>query len=122
MPIIAKQTEQTDKDERLYKLRHSAAHLMAEAVIKLFPDAKLAFGPPIEDGFYYDFDTEHRFDELDLRKIEKQMERLRQKKAEFVCEPIAKAAALELFNSMGEKLKAEHVETLPDGTDSCISN
>ena len=115
MPIIAKHTERDEKEERLYRLRHSAAHLMAEAVQQLFPDTKLAFGPPIEDGFYYDFDTDHHFSEEDLSAIEKKMDELRKAKVPFVCEPIAKDDALELFRSMGERLKAEHVGTLPDG-------
>jgi len=113
MPIIAKHTERDEREERLYRLRHSAAHLMAEAVQALYPDAHLAFGPPIEDGFYYDFDTEHKFSDDDLQAIEKKMEELRLKKSPFVCEPIAKDDALELFRSLGERLKAEHVEHLP---------
>ena len=115
MPIIAKQTEKTDKDERLHRLRHSAAHLMAEAVQVLFPGTHLAFGPPVQNGFYYDFDTDYRFTNQDLKKIEKKMRELRKRKATFVREEIGKAEALELFNGEGEKLKAEHVETLPDG-------
>jgi threonyl-tRNA synthetase len=113
MPIIAKQTERSERDERLYRIRHSTAHLMAEAVQSLWPDAKLAFGPPIEDGFYYDFLIDHRFTEEDLRRIEDKMKELRKKDVPFVCEPISKEAALRLFSDMGEYLKAEHVETLP---------
>ena len=47
--------EQYPKDERLYRMRHSAAHIMAEAVLEMFPEAKFAIGPPIDNGFYYDF-------------------------------------------------------------------
>ena len=115
MPIIAKKTEMTEADERLHRLRHSAAHLMAEAVQQLWPDAKLAFGPAIQDGFYYDFDIDHNFSDDDLKKIEKKMQELRKKKEEFIREEISKAEALKLFSGMDEKLKAEHVETLPDG-------
>ncbi len=115
MPIVAKTNVRSERDERLYRIRHSAAHLMAEAVQALFPGTKLAFGPPIDDGFYYDFDTEQTFNEDDLKAIEKKMEELRKKKAEFVCIPVSKAEALKRFTEMGEKLKAEHVETLEDG-------
>jgi threonyl-tRNA synthetase len=115
MPIIAKHTERDEREERLYRIRHSAAHLMAEAVQDLWPGTKLAFGPPIQDGFYYDFDTEHRFSDDDLKAIEKKMQELRKHKAEFICEPISKDEALKLFTDLGEKLKAEHVETLPEG-------
>ena len=52
---------------------HTSAHIMAHAVLRLFPDVKFAIGPAIEDGFYYDFDTEHRFTPEDLEKIEKEM-------------------------------------------------
>jgi threonyl-tRNA synthetase len=89
---------------------------MAEAVQELFPGTHLAFGPAIADGFYYDFDTEHRFTEQDLKKVEKKMQELRRQKAVFERKEINKAAALELFQGLGERLKAEHVETLEDGT------
>jgi len=57
--------------------RHSSAHLLAEAVLNLFPETKLGIGPAIEDGFYYDFDSEHTFTPEDLEKIEKEMMRLK---------------------------------------------
>ncbi len=117
MPIVAKQSVQSEKAQRLYALRHSTAHLMAEAVQSLFPGTKLGFGPPVTDGFYYDFDTEHRFSDKDLKAIKKQMLKLRKKaKAKFERVEISKAEALELFESQGEDLKAEHVQTLEDGT------
>ena len=115
MPIIAKHSELDEKEQFLHRLRHSAAHLMAEAVQDLFPGTKLAFGPAIEDGFYYDFDTDHKFSEEDFKKIERRMEELRKEKAPFVREEISQADALRLFQGQDEKLKAEHVETLPDG-------
>ena len=62
-----------NQDEKLYKLRHSTAHVMAEAVLELFPDGKLAFGPPIENGFYYDFDLPRPLTPEDLAEIEKRM-------------------------------------------------
>ena len=57
--------------EELARLRHSCAHILAQAVQAIYPDAKLAIGPPIKDGFYYDFDLEHHFSEGDLGRIEK---------------------------------------------------
>ncbi len=115
MPIIAKHIDLDEKEQRLHRLRHSAAHLLAEAVQDLFPGTKLAFGPAIEDGFYYDFDTERKFSEEDFKQIERRMEELRREKAPFVREEISQAEAHKLFAGLGEKLKAEHVETLPDG-------
>ena len=61
-------------DEQLYKLRHSTAHMMAEAVLEMFPEGKLAFGPPIENGFYYDFDLPRPLTPEDLAEIENRME------------------------------------------------
>ncbi len=116
MPIIAKRKELDEKGERLHRIRHSAAHLMAEAVQDLWPATKLAFGPAIEDGFYYDFDIDHRFSDEDLRAIEKRMEELRREKQPFVRSDIAKDEALKFFESRGERLKAEHVGTLEDGS------
>lgn len=116
MPIIAKQLEKSEKEQNLHRLRHSAAHLMAEAVTELYPGSHLAFGPAIENGFYYDFDTEHRFNEEDLKKIEAKMRELSKKRLPFKREEISKAEALAFFTKEGEKLKAEHVETLEDGT------
>ena len=117
MPIVAKKSVQSDKEQRLWTLRHSTAHLMAHAVQSLFPGTKLGFGPPIVDGFYYDFDTEHRFSDKDLKAIKKEMLKLRKKeKAAFERIEISKAEAIELFEGQGEALKAEHVRTLEDGT------
>ncbi len=88
---------------------------MAEAVQNMWPGTKLAFGPPVQDGFYYDFDSEHRFTDDDLKKIENKMRELGKKKSPFVQKSIDKAQAMKLFTQQGEKLKAEHVETLTDG-------
>ncbi len=62
--------------EYLEKLRHSASHIMAQAVQDMLPDVKLGIGPAIEDGFYYDFDTPHTFTEDDLSKIEERMRQI----------------------------------------------
>ncbi len=69
--------------DSLDNLRHSAAHLLAAAVLKLWPDAKRAIGPPIEDGFYYDFEFSQPISELDLKNIEKEMSKDDQKKEEI---------------------------------------
>ncbi|MFH1464305.1 MAG: threonine--tRNA ligase [Pseudomonadota bacterium] len=116
MPIVAKQTVETEKEQLLHRIRHSTAHLMAEAVQALFPGTHLGFGPAIADGFYYDFDTEHRFTEEDLKAIELKMREISKQGAAFERMEIGKAEALALFAGQDEKLKAEHVETLTDGT------
>ena len=63
-------------DEQLQTLRHSASHVMAQAIKRLWPDVKLAIGPAIDNGFYYDFDTEHTFTNDDLEKIEAEMKKI----------------------------------------------
>lgn len=62
--------------DRLERLRHTTAHIMAQAVLRLWPDTKIAIGPVIKDGFYYDFDTEHRFTPDDLERIEEEMKKI----------------------------------------------
>ena len=73
-----------DSPEGLQVLRHSTAHLMASAVVKLFPEAKLAIGPAIEDGFYYDFQVDRPFQPEDLEKIEKLMREIAEEDHPFV--------------------------------------
>src|SRR5512139_2715159 len=64
------------EDSKLYRIRHSAAHIMAQAVLEMFPDGKVAIGPPIEDGFYYDFDLPRSLTPEDLDVIEKRMRKI----------------------------------------------
>ncbi len=103
-----------DSPEGLAVLRHSTAHLMASAVMKLFPEAKLAIGPAIEDGFYYDFDVDRPFSPEDLAAIEKGMHDIAQEDHAFVRGELKRDEALDRFKKQGEKYKAELVEGLPD--------
>ena len=103
----------TAKDpEALYVLRHSTSHIMAQAVIALFPQAKLAIGPAIENGFYYDFDLDgHTFVEDDLRRIEEKMEEIVKQNLYFEKYIIPDAdAQIAEFKSQGEIYKAELLE------------
>jgi threonyl-tRNA synthetase len=87
---------------------------MAHAVKRLFPDAKVAIGPAIKDGFYYDFDIERTFTPEDITAIEKEMERIVRKNSPFVRKEIGKDEALRLFEEMGEPYKVELVGAIPD--------
>ena len=78
------------------RMRHSAAHVMADVVKDLYPEAKLAIGPPTEDGFYYDFLMETPFSDADLKKIEKQMRRVINKKLPFVFAEYSREEMLEM--------------------------
>lgn len=97
----------------LETLRHSAAHILADAIKRLWPDAQLGFGPHTEDGFYYDIELEHRITPDDFPAIEAEMEKVVKGNFEFQREEIEREAALELFASMGEKLKIEALDAMP---------
>ncbi len=86
-------------------IRHSLAHVMAAAVQKLYPDVKFAGGPAIENGFYYDFDTEHRFSEDDFEKIEKEMRALIKSDGKFAQRNVSVAEAMEVFADQPYKME-----------------
>ena len=99
-------------DEGRAVLRHSVAHLMAQAVTDLFPGAKYAIGPPITDGFYYDFDVDRPFTPDDLARIEERMRELIAERQRFVREELDRQAALELFAD--QPYKREIIERLDE--------
>ena len=95
---------------------HSSAHLMAEALEVLYPGVKLAIGPPIENGFYYDVDFEGKpFTQEDFSKVEKLMLELARQKNEFVRKEVSKADAISYFTEKGDQYKLELIEGLQDG-------
>jgi len=101
-------------------LRHSTAHLLAQAVQQLFPGTQVTIGPTIEDGFYYDFATGHNFTPEDLERIEQRME-------EIVADDVSverivcpRAKAIEIFRNMGEHFKVQIIEELPDSEEISI--
>src|SRR5919112_5416794 len=98
----------------LARMRHSAAHVMAEAVLEIFPEAKLGIGPPIEDGFYYDFDLPRSLTPDDLAAIEERMRAhiAADEKFEYEVFP-SREAALEYF--AGQPYKEELIRDLPEG-------
>jgi threonyl-tRNA synthetase len=96
--------------------RHSTSHVMAHAVKNLHPEAKLAIGPAIKEGFYYDFDLEKPLSPEDLAAIEKEMSRIIKKNTLFTKKTMKKAEAIELFKKMGEDYKVELLEELEDDT------
>ena len=103
----------TRDPEALDILRHSAAHVMAQAVLHLFPDAKLTIGPSVEDGFYYDIDMEPVSEE-DFAKIEAEMKKAIKGKLPFVRRSVTKAEAMEFYKD--EPYKMEMISDLDDGT------
>jgi len=95
---------------------HSTSHLMAHAVKQLFPQAKLAIGPAIEEGFYYDFDIDRPLTPEDLEKIEKRMAELAKAATPVKRKTLSKAEALAFFNNKSESYKVELINELPDGS------
>ncbi len=104
-----------DSDEGREIYRHSTSHVMAHAVKTLFPDAKVAIGPAIRDGFYYDFDIDRTFTPEDLAAIEKEMEKIVRRDPPFVRKEIGREEAIRLFEEMGEPYKVELIREIPDG-------
>lgn len=102
-------------DEHLQTVRHSCAHVMAEAILKLYPGTKIAIGPAIENGFYYDFEfpTETKFTETDFATVEKEMRRILAGNHEFVRKEVSKEEALKLFAD--QPYKIELINDLPEG-------
>ncbi|MCI6159409.1 MAG: threonine--tRNA ligase, partial [Selenomonadaceae bacterium] len=105
-----------DADGR-WALRHTASHILAQAVKRVFKDeqVKLAIGPAIENGFYYDFDMEHRLNEEDLHKIEKEMKHIVKENLKLERKEISREDALKLFQEKGEDYKVELIRDLPEG-------
>ena len=104
-----------DADGR-WALRHSAAHIMAQAVKHLYGDknVKLAIGPAIDNGFYYDFDMDHQLNNEDLLKIEKEMKKIVKENLPIVRKEVTRQEALDFFNAQGEIYKVELINDLPE--------
>ena len=102
-------------DAALEVIRHDAAHLMAEAVKELYPEAQVTIGPAIEDGFYYDFARDEPFTPDDLARIEARMGEIRDRDEAVAREVWTRDAAVALFEEMGEHYKAALVTAIPDG-------
>ena len=104
-----------EQEEVRDTLRHSAAHVMAAAVTRLYPEARLGIGPAIEDRFYYDFDLPQRLAPEDLERIEAEMASVVAENHEFECEELSRKEALQLFQDRGEVYKVELVAEIPEG-------
>ena len=102
-----------DTQEGKDTLRHTAAHIMAQAIQHLFPGVKFAIGPSIENGFYYDMDTEHRFTQEDFAAIEAEMGRIVKENLPLEKEVISRDAALDMFKKAGQDYKVELIQDLP---------
>ncbi len=129
MADVAEKNEKAQaQEEKLHRIRHSTAHIMAEAVLRKFPDAKIAIGPAIENGFYYDFDLPRSLSTEDLEEIESNMRDIVAENHEFVREVVDPKKAEELFADQPYKLEILHdlpkdeevsIYTVDEFTDLC---
>ena len=111
----------TAKDEgALDLLRHDAAHVMAQAVQELFPGTQVTIGPSIENGYYYDFARDEPFSTDDFEKIEKRMAKIVDQDLKIISEVWERDKAIEYFQSIGEKYKAEIISDLPEDKEITI--
>ena len=111
-----------EEDGGKHTLRHTASHILAQAVKRLWPEAKLAIGPAIDKGFYYDIDMEHTLTPEDLGKIEKEMSRIVKENLPITKSVMSRQEAIEFFKSKNEDYKVELIEDLPeDAVISCYT-
>lgn len=111
-----------EEDGGKHTLRHTASHVMAQAVKRLWPEAKLAIGPAIDKGFYYDIDMEHTLTPEDLTKIEKEMSRIVKENLPITKSVMSRQEAIEFFKTKNEDYKVELIEDLPeDAVISCYA-
>ncbi|WP_175990810.1 threonine--tRNA ligase [Bacillus sp. Marseille-Q1617] len=104
-----------DSSDALEVLRHSTAHLMAQAIKRLYPETKLGIGPVIEGGFYYDVDSEHTFTPEDLPLIEKEMKKLTGENLEVIRKEVSRDDAKKIYEEVGDEYKLELLEAIPEG-------
>lgn len=106
-----------DDEYGKWTFRHTASHIMAQAVKRLYPDAKLAIGPAVDDGFYYDFDVETKFTPEDLAKIEAEMKKIVKEDIKLERSYKSRNEAVEYFKEKNEPYKVELAEDIPEGED-----
>jgi len=103
------------RDSELYKLRHSAAHIMAAAICRLFEDVRLDIGPPTEEGFYYDFDLPHRLAPEDFEKIEAEMAKIIGENQPFERIEVSRSEAEKVIRERNQPYKIERLAEIPEG-------
>ncbi len=111
---MAKEKINFEDEQVRLRYRHTTSHIMAQAVKKLWPDAKLAIGPAIENGFYYDFDMDHKLNDQDLLKIQKEMKKIIQANYPLERFELPREEAIKFMADKGEDYKVELIEDLPE--------
>ena len=113
--VQRKTLEERNQMSDLERLRHSCAHVLATAVLRLWPDARLDIGPPTVEGFYYDFDLEHRFSPEDFETIEAEMKKVTKENQTFERSTKTREEAKAYFAERGQNFKVERVDDIPEG-------
>jgi threonyl-tRNA synthetase len=113
--VQRKTLDQREQANELMRLRHSCAHILATAVLRLWPDARLDIGPATEDGFYYDFDLQHRFSPDDFAKIEEEMRKITKENQVFEKSVKTREEARAYFEAKGQTFKLERLGDIPEG-------
>ena len=113
--VQRKTLEERNQMSELERLRHSCAHLLATAVLRLWPDARLDIGPPTAEGFYYDFDLEHRFSPEDFETIEAEMKKVTKENQTFERSTKTREEAKAYYAERGQNFKVERVDDIPEG-------
>ena len=111
---MAKEKINFEDEQVRLRYRHTTSHILAQAVKKLWPDAKLAIGPAIDNGFYYDFDMEHKLNDQDLLKIQKEMKKVIQANCPLERFELPREEAIKFMAERGEDYKVELIEDLPE--------
>src|SRR5687768_17327441 len=115
-PVERKSLDERNRMSDLQRLRHSSAHILATAVLRLWPDALLDIGPPTEEGFYYDFDLAgHRFSPEDFPKIEEEMKKVIKENQTFTRLVKSREEARAFFSERNQKFKVERLADIPEG-------
>src|SRR3954469_20660901 len=114
-PVMRKSLDERQGMSDLQRIRHSCAHILATAVLRLWPDALLDIGPPTDEGFYYDFDLQsHRFSPEDFAKIEAEMQKVVKENQVFQKSIKTRDEAAQFFREKGQKFKVERLADIPE--------
>ena len=112
--VERKTLEERHQMSDLERLRHSCAHVLAAAVLRIWPDAKLDIGPPTDEGFYYDFDLEHRFTPDDFERIEAEMKKVAKENQVFESSEMTRDEAKSHYEKLEQKFKVERIDDIPE--------
>ncbi len=113
--VQRKTLEERREMDGLSRIRHSCAHVLATAVLRIWPDAKLDIGPPTDEGFYYDFDLEHRFTPDDFEKIEAEMKKVVKENQTFEQSEMTREEAKAHYTKLEQPFKLERIDDIPEG-------